>query len=110
MAVPCDIDKDILTIDGIDVIDIDYFEKASKENNRIKLNELDKAQLIIDKCIDETLKNIRFQEFYTSIDKITRKIDEKGFPYVLYQLKDSMNSEQLRILLDSLNNIISEEK
>lgn len=110
LAVPCDIDKDILTIDGMDMIDIDYFEKASKENNMIKLNELDKAELIMNKCIDETLKNICFQEFYTSIDKITKKIDEKGFPYVLYQLKDSMNSEQLRILLDSLNNIISEEK
>jgi len=110
LAVPGDIDKDILNIEGMDIVDIDYFEKASKENNRIKLKEVDKAQIILDKCIDETLKNMRFQEFHTSIDKVTKKVHEKGFPYVLYQLKRSLNSEQLGILLDSLNDIISEEK
>ncbi|KOA20698.1 glutamyl-tRNA reductase [Clostridium homopropionicum DSM 5847] len=110
LAVPGDIDKDILNIKGMDIVDIDYFEKASKENNRIKLKELDKAQIILDKCIDEALKNMRFQEFHTSIDKINKKVQEKGFPYVLYHLKRSLNSEQLGILLDSLDDIISEEK
>lgn len=109
LAVPCDIDKDILEINSIQIIDIDYFEKASKENNRIKLKELDKAQLILNKCVDDTLKNIYFQEFYPALDKIEQKIEEKGFGHILFQLKESLNSEQLMTLINSFEEIIREE-
>lgn len=109
LAVPCDIDKEIMEIPGIKLVDIDYFEKASLENNQLKLMELDKAQLILGNCIDETLKNIYFQEFYPSIEKISTMINEKSFPTILYQLKDSLNKEQLSILLDSLKELVREE-
>ncbi len=109
LAVPCDIDKEIINIPGMDVVDIDYFEKVSKEKNEIKLKELDKAELILDDSIDETLKNIYFQRFHGTMNKIVEKIDEKGFNYFLYKMKQSLNSEQLRTVLDSLQEIIKEE-
>lgn len=109
LAVPFDIDKDISKIDGIDIVDIDYFEKASKANDQIKLKELDKAELILNKCIDDTLKNIYFQEFYPSLDKLVQKIEEMGFDHLLFQLKESLSSEQLMVLLNSFHEIIREE-
>jgi glutamyl-tRNA reductase len=109
LAVPCDIDKDIMELQGMELVDIDYFEKASLENNQLKLKELDKARLLLDNCMDEILKNIYFQEFYPSIEKINTIIDEKGFPTILYQLKDSLNKEQLSVLLDSLKELVREE-
>jgi glutamyl-tRNA reductase len=110
LAVPGDIDKEILTIEGTSIIDIDYFEIASKQNNLIKRKELDRAELILDGCIEETLKNIYFQEFYGNIDKVVKKVEEKGFPFILYHLKEALSSEQLKTLLDSLQNMNEENK
>lgn len=109
LSVPCDIDKEISSIEGFEIIDIDYFDKASEDNNIIKHKELDKAELILDSCVDETLKNIYFQKFYVNIDKIVMKIDKKGFPYILYNLKKSLKSEQLKTLLDTLQDMIGEK-
>lgn len=109
LAVPYDIDKDITTIEGIELIDIDYFETASKENNTLKLKEVGKAEEILECCIDDTMKNIYIQNAYKSLDKIVKKIDEKGFSYLLFQLKESLNREQFKSLLDSLQNLTKEE-
>lgn len=110
LAVPCDVDKDILKIKGMDIIDIDEFEKNSEENNQTKLMEQEKAELLIEDYIQDTLKNINFQEFQVSLDKIEKTITEKGIKYVLYQMKKSYTSEQFKLVLDSLQQIIREEK
>jgi len=108
LAVPCDIDKEILDIAGMDIIDIDYFEKVSKDKSEIKLKEIDKAELILADSIDETLKNIYFQKFNGIMKKVEEKIEEKGFNYFLYQMKKSLNSEQFKTVLYSLQEIAGE--
>lgn len=110
LAVPCDIDKEIMNIEGINLIDIDYFENMSIENNRIKRKEFDKAELILNDSIDETLKDLYFQGFQDTINKITEKIKEKGFESILYNMRKTLNSEQLQSVLISLEEIIKEEE
>lgn len=102
LAVPCDIDKEIATINGIEILDIDYFEKASKENNLSKLKELEKVELILNTCIDETLKNIYFNEFYPKLEDVIKKIDKEGIDHMMFHFKESLNSEQLKAVVDSL--------
>jgi glutamyl-tRNA reductase len=109
LAVPYDIDKDITNIKGIQLIDIDYFEKASEENNILKQKESEKAEIILQSCIDDTIKNIYFQKFYKNMDKIINKVDKKGFSHILFQLKESLNWEQFEAVLDSLQDMIEEE-
>lgn len=105
LAVPCDIDKDISLIKGIELIDIDYFEKASEENNILKQGELEKAEKILYDGAEETLKNIYFQKFCADIDKIAEKTDFKGLPHVLHRLKKSGSSEQLKTVLDMMHGL-----
>jgi len=105
LAVPGDIDKEIATIEQCEILDIDYFEKASVDNNSTKLKELDKVELILDRRIDETLKAIYVQEYQLTIASVVNKIQAKGFNHLFYHLKDSLNSEQLKAVLEALHNI-----
>jgi glutamyl-tRNA reductase len=102
LAVPCDIDKGILELEGLELIDIDYFEQASRENNRLKQQELSKAEEILDVCVDETLKEIYFRKFYGSLEQLTNRVKEQGFQQVLYRLKEGLDSQQFKAVLDLL--------
>ena len=110
LAVPGDVDKEIAKIEQCEILDIDYFENASKENNLTKLQELDKVELILDRQIDETLKTIYIQKFHPTIEAVVNTVKMKGFDYILYHLKDSLNSEHLKAVLESLSNIEKGEK
>ncbi len=109
LAVPGDIDKEILKIKGMSILDIDDFEKISKDNNRIKLKELDKAELILTECLEEALKEVYFQNYHDALDSFVRLTEEKGVRKVLYRMKKSLSSEQLKAVLDSLEEISKEE-
>jgi len=110
LAVPGDIDKEIATSKHCEILDIDYFEKASKNNNLTKLKELDKVELILDSRIDETLKDIYVQKFQPIMDAVNNTAQTKGFNYLFYHLKDSLNSEQLKAVLQALRNIEKGDK
>lgn len=102
LAVPCDIDKSILELEGLELIDIDYFEQASRENNRLKQQELSKAEEILEVCVDETLKEIYFRKFYGSLEQLTNRVKEQGIQPVLYRLKEGLDSQQFKAVLDLL--------
>lgn len=102
LAVPCDIDKEIAMIDGYELLDIDFFQQASKENNKIKLRELDKVELILEHKIDETMKAMYFQKFQPRMQEVNEKIAKVGINSVLYHFKKSLNSEQLKAVLEAL--------
>ena len=102
LAVPCDIDKGILELEGLELIDIDYFEQASRENNRLKVQELSKAEEILEVCVDETLKEIYFRKFYGSLEQLTNRVNEHGIQPVLYRLKEGLDSQQFKAVLDLL--------
>ena len=110
LAVPGDIDKEIAKIEQCEILDIDYFQKASKENNLTKLKELDKVELILDSRIDETLKNIYVQKFQPIVEEVISTVQAKGFKYLFYHLKDSLNSEQLKAVLEALKDIEKGDK
>jgi len=110
LAVPGDIDKEIAISKHCEILDIDYFEKASKKNNLTKLKELDKVELILDSRIDETLKDIYVQKFQPIMDAVNNTAQTKGFNYLFYHLKDSLNSEQLKAVLQALRNIEKGDK
>lgn len=110
LAVPGDIDKEIQKLKGCRVLDMDYFEQLSGDNNRMKLQKLDKVRLLIEQHVEETLKNVYLQGFQNHLEEISDMVKEKGFPYLLYHLKDKLTSEQMRILLDSIMSINKGEK
>lgn len=96
LAVPYDIDKEIGELSGITLFDIDYFQTLSRENNHIRLDEAQKAEGILQDCVEEVMKNLHLREFN---EKITLKEQETWFPKMIYYLKEILDSDQFAQVL-----------
>lgn len=99
LAVPYDIDKELAKAEGISLLDIDYFKTLSKENHDIKLGELEKAENILKECVEEVLKKLYFRDFQR---KMAEKCEEPWFAKMTFYLRDVLDSEQLRKVLDRI--------
>ena len=96
LAVPYDIDKEIAECDGVTLYDIDYFRTLAKENSNIKLGELDRAEMLLEECMEEVMKNLYVREFRNHMDE---KETEEWFPKMIYYLKDTLSSDEFRQVL-----------
>lgn len=99
LAVPCDIDKELGKISEISLLDIDDFKVLSKENNGIKLGEIEKAECILESCMEETLKKIYMRDFK---EKMQGKHQEQWFDKMTYYLRDVLDSENLLEVLERI--------
>lgn len=99
LAVPYDLDKELEDIEGISLLDMDYFQTLSKENSNIKLGEMEKARHILDVCVDEVLKKLYIREFQ---EKMSALYEEQWFQKMTFYLRDVLDSEQLLAVLDKI--------
>ncbi|WOO36447.1 glutamyl-tRNA reductase [Anaerocolumna sp. AGMB13020] len=102
LAVPRDIDKDIRGMEGIQLIDMDYFEELAEENNKVKEEEAVNARKIIDKRTDEFMKTLIFHGFLPDLERIKGNLKETSLETLLYHMKNHVNKEELGSLLRSL--------
>ncbi len=98
LSVPYDIEKKIGTIENVQIYDIDYFKELSTEHNAIKYKEVKKAELLIEEVLEETLKKVYLRAFKLENNTIPDKWTDK----ILYHQKESLDSEQFRILLHKI--------
>ena len=89
LAVPYDMDKEIGTLSGITLLDMDYYKALSKENRHIKLGELDKAEHILEECAEEVLKKLYLRDFK---EKIGTRYEEEWFRKMTCYLREVLDS------------------
>lgn len=106
LSIPLDIDKKITKIDGVSLIDIDQFTKLSKENNILKLKEVERAKLIIKEEVDEFLKWIYFREFVPLLPDLNEMVYEKGIEKIIYEMRNNTTSEELIIVLNNFKGLL----
>ncbi|MCX4326068.1 MAG: glutamyl-tRNA reductase [Lachnospiraceae bacterium] len=111
LAVPYDIDRALAGLKDIKLLDIDYFNTLSKENINIKLSETSKAEEIITKCVENTMKKIYIRRFLVKL-KEDRELESrfnnvKWLNHMVYYLKDILGSSELK---DVLGRIYNREK
>ena len=99
LAVPFDIDQEIGKIAGNTLYDIDYFEILSRENSNIKRSELGKAENLLEKCLEEILKNLYIREFKTHMGE---KKTEDWYEKMVYYLKEVLDSDSFLHVLEKL--------
>jgi glutamyl-tRNA reductase len=99
LAVPYDLDKELGIVQGIALLDIDYFKTLSEENSNIKFGEMEKVEHILDECVEEVLKKLYMRDFQ---EKMNDKYEEKWFQKMLFYLRDVLDSEQLQEVLDKI--------
>ena len=99
LAVPYDIDKELGNEENITLLDVDYFKTLSKKNSNIRLEEMDKAESILQECVEDVLKKLYIQSFH---EKMAEKCEEKWFKKMIYYLRDVLDSEQFSEVLERI--------
>lgn len=103
IAVPRDIDEDVLKLPGARLVTIDDFEAIAKENNRIKLEAVGSAEEICLKYQDELYRDLIFHREFDSgkglepdrtvnlsklIYRAKKEMDSQGFSQLIRIMKE----------------------
>ena len=102
LAIPRDIDAEIGRLSGCVVKDLDYIKSLASENNRKKISEAKKIELLIEEHVDEMQKLLAFRAFVGTRKDITEKLGEKSAMWLLYQLKDVLDAQDLNHVLKGI--------
>lgn len=102
LAIPRDIDAEIGRLSGCVVKDLDYIKSLASENNRKKISEAKKIELLIEEHVDEMQKLLTFRTFVGTRKDITEKLGEKSAMWLLYRLKDVLDAQDLNHVLKGI--------
>ncbi len=105
VAVPIDMDPEIRNIEGLSLYDIDYFETLSRNNTEIKTRELDRAKAIMEEDLDGAVKEMMFHPYIREMGEIRKLLEEKRPDTILYQIRDHVSSEDLKVILRTLDGL-----
>ena len=112
LAVPCDIDERIGSLDGASYYNMDDMKKYAVENNEKKKLSIEKANEMIKEGVEKFLKWELFQENWKvfsdaakSLEKEIARIGEKKtLEHLFYKIRDNGSLEALQSLIDTLSN------
>ncbi|WP_235839088.1 glutamyl-tRNA reductase [Clostridium sp. Marseille-P2415] len=105
VAVPVDMDPAIRKAEGLTLYDIDYFETLSKNNTEMKLKELDRARAIMEEDLDGAVKEVVFHPYIRRMDELKETFSGKRLDTLLYQIRDHVSSEELKVVLKTLDGL-----
>lgn len=99
LAVPRDMDIKIGRLASCELKDIDYFKELAADNNLAKISEMKKAEWLLEDKIEEVSKVIAFQNFRKKYEERMNVLSEKDANWLLYKLKDSLDSKAFEQVL-----------
>jgi glutamyl-tRNA reductase len=109
LAVPRDIDPKVQEIQGIKLMDIDYFETLAKQNSELKLHEVSVAEDMISECLDEVIKELYFHAFLPRMEQFRGYITGNRPEQILFQLRDEATHEELQSFLGLIERVLDVE-
>ncbi len=112
VAVPLDMDPEAAGLPGITLRDIDYFDTLSKNNEQIRLKELDRARAIMEEDLDAAIKEMLFHPYIGRLKEFRAAFAGKSPESLLFMIRDHVDSEDLKVVLrvlDGLENWVKED-
>lgn len=108
LAVPRDIDEDVLRLAQSELITINEIEALAKENNEIKKAEIVAAEEIIEEAVDELLKTLYFHEFLSEFEAAEHE-HKAVFSKFIYRYRDVATAEEFMSFLNVLRRMEADE-
>ena len=105
LAVPIDMDPEIRKLNGISLYDIDYFETLSKNNTEIKMKELDRARALMEEDLDAAIREMMFHPYIRRMGELRQVFEGRKLETVLFQIRDHVSSEDLKVILKTLDGL-----
>jgi glutamyl-tRNA reductase len=106
LAVPQDIDTSIETLPNITLKNIDYFNILSKQNNLEKLQEVEKAKIIIEEEIETLLKEIYIHEFMPNMPLLDDYLQNHSIETLIFKIKSESDSQTFKNMLKYLREVV----
>lgn len=102
LAVPPDIEESVSKFDGVQLINIDYFQKLAKENNAIKIDSVEAAKKIIKDETDTLKKDLIFHDFQPLLSKVKENLSDKFLENLIYKMKSDTSSDEFSAFIKVL--------
>lgn len=109
IALPNDIDPDILLLRGAVLRNIDYFKTIAVDHNSQKEEGKEQAEGIIRSECGEAEKELLFHEFLPDLGELKEKLREKSAEQLLYMLRDSADPGELKTLIAVCRRLLKDE-
>ncbi|MCD7909856.1 MAG: glutamyl-tRNA reductase [Clostridium sp.] len=112
VAVPLDMDPEAAKLPGVTLRDIDYFDTLSRNNEQIRLKELDRARAIMEEDLDGAVKEMMFHPYISRLAQLRAAFAGKSPESLLFTVRDRVSSEELKVVLkvlDGLERWVKEE-
>ena len=105
LAVPKDIDEDIIKLGGTQLITIDDFENIAKRNNALKLQEKESGEAIIEEEIDDLIKDMIFHNNREKLLDINES-NRDDFQRFVYKYKEIATADEFSSFVNVVTQII----
>lgn len=99
LAVPADIDRRLASYGRIHLIGIDDIRKMAEHNNTLLLDEAQKAEILMDSSLSDTMKKIYFREFCAETDFSDK---EEWYRKMLFYLKENLLAQDFKRVLECI--------
>jgi glutamyl-tRNA reductase len=107
LAVPQDIDTAIAELPDCTLKNIDYFRVLSKQNNLAKLEEVEKAKLIIAEEVDTLLKELSMHEFMPYLSDLDNYVKQNGVKTLIFKVKSQSDSQTFDSMLKYFKELLT---
>ncbi|MCI8703507.1 MAG: glutamyl-tRNA reductase [Anaerotignum sp.] len=108
ISVPPDIDREIQTLPGVHLRNIDAFRELAKTNNDLKQQEAVQAERMIQQGLDEWKRDVLLHGFLPELPAVKAKMAEIPFEKLVYRAKADMDAGQFEALLAVLRGMEEE--
>lgn len=108
LAVPADIDSSIADMDGVKLLNIDWFRKTAERNNSIKQHEAEVADQSAEAYADEIQKELCLHHLITELPELKQTIDENGLDNLIFSLRSLADRSQVEAVSKWLDDFMKE--
>lgn len=99
ISMPPDMDREIQTLPGVRLRNIDAFQEIAQTNNDLKQQEAAQAEKMILQGLDEWKRDVLLHEFLPELPAVKAKMAETPFEKLVYRAKAGMDAGQFAALL-----------
>lgn len=102
LAIPRDVDDGIAQLPNCIVKNMDDIQVLAQKNNEKKLTEAKRLEFVIEERVMEMEKTILFRRFLEQSPQSMERLQKKGAPWLLYQLREKLDLEAFKQVINIL--------
>lgn len=110
LSVPADIDSSIADMDGVTLLDIDWFRTTAEKNNSIKRHEAKVADRSADAYAEEILKELQLHHLITELPELQQTVEDNGLDNLIYSLRNLASRSQVDAVTKWLDDFMEERR